>query len=99
MQKALTKSYAKAAKSLNAKVAPVGEAWQIVHDAKPDLFAKLYQKDGSHPSKHAAYLTAFTIFSTINDADTSTIMWNADLPPEEASSLRQAAATAIVAKS
>ncbi len=95
MQKALTKSYVNAGKSLNAKVAPVGDAWQIIHDTDPDLFTKLYRGDGSHPSQHGAYLAAITIFATINDVDPTTIEWDGKLPAEEAATLRKAAATAI----
>lgn len=95
MQKALTKSYATAGRSLHSKVAPVGDAWQIVHDTNPELFAKLYRPDGSHPSQLGAYLAAITLFATINDVDPTTIKWDGKLPAEDAKNLREAAAKAM----
>lgn len=96
MQKALTKSYATAGKSLKAKVAPVGDAWQIIHDTQPELFAKLYREDGSHPSAHGAYLAAVTIFATINNIDPRSIKLDGQIPADDAKILRNAAAGAIL---
>lgn len=56
-------------------VAPVGEAWRLVHDAiaadgtdpatEGTLFWDLYTGDGSHPSEHGTYLCAAVFFAAL----------------------------------
>ena len=58
MQKMLTTNYNAVAKALDCEVAAVGEAWERIHDEHPDLFQRLYKKDGSHPGMAGAYLVA-----------------------------------------
>ncbi|MDG2124159.1 MAG: hypothetical protein P8J87_10700, partial [Verrucomicrobiales bacterium] len=45
MQDALSQSYTAAAERDSALIAHVGEAFRIVHDEKPELFATLYKGD------------------------------------------------------
>ena len=56
-------------------IAPVGEAWRLVHDAlvadgeipasDGTAFWDLYVNDGSHPSASGSYLTAAVIFAAL----------------------------------
>jgi len=46
-----------------ACVAPVGFAWQTVHDEYPDL--KLHARDGNHSNRNGALLTAYVLYQTI----------------------------------
>lgn len=58
-------TYEGMAKALNAKIAPVGLAWERVLKANPGI--KLHQRDKSHPSPEGTYLTACVFFSVIYD--------------------------------
>jgi hypothetical protein len=61
-QQILTDSYMEIARELGAKVAPVGIAWKLIHEANPSL--KLYDSDGSHPSPVGSYVAACVFYST-----------------------------------
>ena len=59
MQQRLSGSYREAARRHQALLAPVGEVFGRIKQEHPGLFAKLYKKDGSHPSGLGAHATAF----------------------------------------
>ena len=62
-QKKLNYAYMNIAKKLNAKVLPVGIAWQKVRNKYKDI--ELYYDDGSHPSPKGSYLAACVIYSEL----------------------------------
>ena len=73
MQKRLSEGYALLGERTETPVAPVGKAWAIIHDESPDLFRKLYARDGSHPSALGAYLTGAVFYATITGKDPGAI--------------------------
>lgn len=89
MQKALSKSYASAARSCKATLAPVGDTWSNLRKKDPKLGKELYAKDGSHPSKKGAYLAACVFYATFFKADPRTLTFTAGLPEAEAKLIRQ----------
>jgi hypothetical protein len=62
-QAALTKTYEQAARIHNAKVVPVGPAWERARKLNPAI--RLYEKDGSHPSELGTYLAACVFFAVL----------------------------------
>lgn len=62
-QAALTKTYEQAARIHNAKLVPVGPAWELARKLNPAI--RLYQKDGSHPSELGTYLAACVFFAVL----------------------------------
>jgi hypothetical protein len=46
-----------------ACVAPVGLAWEIMHNTNPDI--TLHERDGNHANRNGALLTAFVLYATI----------------------------------
>ena len=59
MQQRLSKSYREAADRHHARLAPIGEVFGLIRQKHPELFAKLYKKDGSHPSGLGAHVAAY----------------------------------------
>ena len=57
------RSYTKLAKTINARIVPVGLAWQRSRELRPDL--DLFDPDGSHPSTVGTYLTACVFFGVL----------------------------------
>ena len=53
----------KLAEDLDALYAPVGESWWTYKASRPDM--EMYEKDGSHASKHGMEFAAKIIWSTI----------------------------------
>lgn len=62
-QAAITEKYSELAEKINARVVPVGPAWQRARELRPDL--PLYFDDGSHPSTLGTYLTACVFFGVL----------------------------------
>jgi hypothetical protein len=62
-QAALNAAYIRAAKTGEARVAPVGMAWAAVRREQPSM--ELFAADGSHPSPAGSYLAACTLYSAI----------------------------------
>lgn len=69
MQKRLSEGYVALGERTETPIAPVGQAWAIVHDDSPELFRKLYVADGSHPSALGAYLTGAVFYAVITGND------------------------------
>ena len=63
MLERLTQSYTRLANETDGKIAPVGIAWNMAYQAKPDL--KLHAADHSHPSAQGAYLTALVFYASL----------------------------------
>jgi len=63
-QAAITDVYARLARELDAKLAPVGPAWQSALASEPSL--TLYRNDAdSHPTSAGTYLAACVLYSTL----------------------------------
>lgn len=62
-QSHLTQAYARIASELEARLAPVGVAWERVRRERPEL--ELYDADGSHPGPAGTYLSACVLFASI----------------------------------
>lgn len=112
MQRHLDNGYAHMAELLRARgvavrVAPVGAAFQRVHDgvvaaggdpaAADSAFLALYDPDGSHPSPRGAYLAACVLASTATGADPRGFADAPTLGPTVSASLRAACAAACAA--
>ncbi|MBN1876422.1 MAG: SGNH/GDSL hydrolase family protein [Anaerolineae bacterium] len=61
MQDTITKMYVQIACEIDARVAPVGEAWRKVRAAEPALV--LHTEDRSHPNILGSYLTACVFYA------------------------------------
>lgn len=60
MQSEITKQYLELARKINAKLVPVGLAWQRARELRPGF--PLYDEDRSHPSPLGTYLTACVFY-------------------------------------
>ena len=65
MQKTITKKYIELAEKINARIVPVGPAWQRARTLRPDI--KLYDPDGSHPNTTGTYLTACVFYGILTN--------------------------------
>lgn len=65
MQDPITKEYLALAKKINAKVVPVGLAWEKARQINPHF--PLYDQDQSHPSSLGTYLSACVFFAVLTD--------------------------------
>ena len=93
MQKVITANTTAMAQKLGLDLSPVGVAWEIVRQERPDI--ELYVKDGSHPSDAGSYLAAavgyLTLFKEPFKADTPV-----RLKPEVARYLRSVAERVVL---
>lgn len=93
MQKVITANTTAMAQKLGLDLSPVGIAWEIVRQERPDI--ELYVKDGSHPSDAGSYLAAavgyLTLFKEPFKADTPV-----RLKPEVARYLRSVAERVVL---
>ena len=53
------------AKKYNMLLAPVGNHWNKIHQEDPNL--KIYNSDGSHPSKLGSFMTAWVFYKMLVD--------------------------------
>lgn len=98
MNRKLAQQYRRAAGRNKAEVAPVGEAFALIHEADRPLFRSLYKGDGSHPSAQGQYLVACVFFGVVTGRSPDTIKWRSDIEAETAKVLRVAAANALAAE-
>lgn len=63
MQEEITSAYLQAAREIEARIAPVGPAWQRALSAFPEL--PLHTEDRSHPNLLGSYLTACIFYATL----------------------------------
>lgn len=61
MQEQISKMYRQLAKQEEAILVPVGEAWALARQLRPDL--NLFDADGSHPGPLGTYLTGCLFFA------------------------------------
>ena len=95
MHNRVSSNYLKAAKTNGLLLAPVGNAFAHVHTTDPDLFRKLYKKDGSHPDKPGGFLAACVFFKELTGRSPEGIRWNGGFDPATATKLRKAAVQAF----
>lgn len=81
MQSKLNEGYRRFADACPAPplLAPVGTAFEVIHDRYVEMglnpldpqsnFYRLYDRDGSHPSRLGSYLSALVIYATITGND------------------------------
>jgi len=60
MQATITKEYTHLAEKLNARIVPVGPAWERARQLRPGF--PLYDEDRSHPSALGTYLTSCVFY-------------------------------------
>ena len=93
MQKVITANTTAMAKELGVGLSPVGVAWEIVRNERPDI--DMYTKDGSHPSYAGSYLAAAVGYLSITKEP-----FKADTPirlnPEVAKYLRSVAERVVL---
>ena len=63
MMKTIKEGYTKLAEKINARLVPVGLAWQRARKLRPDF--PLYFPDGSHQSALGTYLSACVFYGVI----------------------------------
>lgn len=63
MQEQISHEYIKLGEKMNARVAPVGLAWNRARELRPHF--DLYDPDGSHPSILGTYLTACVFYGML----------------------------------
>tara|TARA_Y100000588_G_C14228176_1_gene914058 strand:+ start:544 stop:1818 length:1275 start_codon:yes stop_codon:yes gene_type:complete len=95
MQKRLNVGYGAAANKFDAQLAPVGDAYTELKITNPKLWARLYQADGSHPSRTGAYLAAIVIYCRLYGVDPQKISFNGGLNESVATQLKASAARAL----
>ncbi len=96
MQARLTKVVTLEAKTVNAKIALQGPAWQIVRRERPDI--ELFVKDGSHPSYAGSYLAAAVSYLTVYGEPFGENPSNGTLDAETAGYLRSVAERVVLGK-
>lgn len=94
MQVAIANTYAEIGAAVAGEIAPVGMAWWIAREERPDI--NLYQPDGSHPSRDGSYLAAAVITATILNVGPDELDRSLGLTEETAATLRGFAARAVV---
>ena len=62
-QATISRAYRELGRELNAKVAPVGEAWEMALEADEQLV--LHHSDKKHPAASGSYLAACVFYATI----------------------------------
>lgn len=60
----INEAYLNIARELGAKVAPVGMAWKLATQRRPEI--KLYRADNSHPTTTGTYLTACVFYGILH---------------------------------
>ncbi len=63
MQNTITEQYTKLAQQLKATIVPVGPAWELARQLRPNF--PLYDDDGSHPSALGTYLSACVFYGVL----------------------------------
>ncbi len=61
-------AYTELGRELGARVAPVGVAWQVASERRPDIH--LWHADGSHPSPAGTYLAAAVFYGLLTGGAT-----------------------------
>jgi hypothetical protein len=86
MQERLDRGVSRVAKEINARVAPVGEAWRYALSRRPNL--SLWAGDGKHPSKLGTYLAACVFYTTVSGRSATAAAFRDGIEPHDAALLR-----------
>ena len=89
MHEALRDACRQAAKQQNALLVPVGDAFRLCHDTRPEI--GLYMPDHYHPSPEGTYLAACVFFAALSGRDPRTLDGIPDIAPDTAATLRSIA--------
>ncbi len=65
--------YRELAKAHDARLAPIGLAFEAARVSEPELYPNLYDPDGSHPGDTGSWLAAMVIFETVTELDGRTL--------------------------
>lgn len=65
MMEPIAQAYHQLSQRHETMLAPVGEAWKMARQMRPEL--QLYDPDGSHPSPSGTYLTACVMYAVLFD--------------------------------
>ncbi|MBR4995880.1 MAG: SGNH/GDSL hydrolase family protein [Alistipes sp.] len=93
MQERIKTTYLEMTYQNNAVCAPVGMAWQRVHNERPDY--QLYTQDCSHPSKLGSYLAANVIYMVLFGQPYQTD-YTAELDSDKAEYIQQTAQKVVL---
>ncbi|WP_309384373.1 SGNH/GDSL hydrolase family protein [Cerasicoccus frondis] len=85
----LRESYQEAANLIDATLIPVGDAWELSQEKRPDF--NLYAKDRYHAQTRGSYLNALVIYSVIYDADPRGLPPLSTVSEEDANYLQEVA--------
>ena len=94
MQTQLAAGYTAIADELDAKLAPVGLAWQSALAQDPHL--DLWKADGIHPTRTSSYLTACVFYAVIFEENPQGLAYYGGLPEEQAQFLQRVAAATVL---
>jgi len=97
MQAQVAENYQTIGEELGLTIAPVGLVWQYLLDKNPNL--RLWDADGSHPSKEGTYLAAAVFYSILTHQSPEGLDYLARISEETAQILQSAAAEAILGNS
>ena len=89
MHEALRDACRQAAKQQNALLVPVGDAFRLCHDTRPEI--GLYMPDHYHPSPDGTSLAACVFFAALSGRDPRTLDGIPDIAPDTAATLRSIA--------
>lgn len=96
MQDRMTERILFEAETLGVGTSPVGQAWRIIVEERPDI--DLYYKDAHHPSVYGSYLSAAVAYLTIYKTPFSENASNGGIEPEIAKYLRSVAEKVCLGK-
>ena len=82
MQAQIANNYYQIADELDLTVVPVGLVWQNVRTEYPEI--RLWNPDGSHPSKAGSYLAACVFYEVLTGESPEGLNYMAGLPEEDA---------------
>jgi len=94
MQKQLIIGYLNISDELGVPVAPVGSAWEQVHQQDPEI--NLWQDDGSHPTENGTYLAACVFYVAIFRESPEGLTYTAQIPADTAKTLQSIAASVVL---
>jgi hypothetical protein len=94
MQDQLTIAYRELGEELEARVLPVGVAWQRAAGKDADL--DLWQPDGSHPTVAGSYLAACVMYASIYQESPTGASYRAGLARSEGRILQEIAKTVVL---
>ena len=91
MQKATSRAYERVARRCRGVLIPVGQAWAILRDDRPELWNQLYKTDGSHPAPIGGYLAACVFYTILFDADPAEVNYDGGFKSSEVEAIYAAA--------